>query len=567
MTVRKGGGRASGAGSDDVSSTGAVQGASLLVLNQIVARAVTFVANQVLLRFMTAQLLGVSTQLEVYYLSVIFFARESLRVAIQRQDSSSTTRNGSTTGSPTQAVVNLGYLSILLGLPLASIFGWMYLHSLSAATLASAPYLVPSLYLYALAAVVELLSEPAFVVMQARLQTKTRAAAEFIATFLRCAVTLGTAALWSGSSGRLGVLPFALGQLSYGLGLLAVYAWYGAGLATREGFSLLPRRIATSTTTTTTSKKDEKSVPKKDESSSFALSYFYRPTLQLASSMMAQNVVKHLLTQGDTFLVTALSDPTAQGVYALANNYGGLVARVILQPIEESSRNHFSKMLARPHRPKIPNPLLKSYLLLSLLITSLGPAAAPHLLSLAAGPRWAASPAGACLAAYMYYIPLLAVNGISEAFVVSVASEADLHRQSAWMTAFSLVFASAGFVFLRVLDMGAVGLVIANGINMGCRIVWCWVFIRGWFKDRGMRFGIQEVMPGPLGVAAGVVASGAVGRLVGRSTGEMGVRGAFVELVKVAGVAVPLVLVLAFSEREFLYSQYQSYIGRRQKSL
>ncbi len=537
---------------------GAVRGASLLILLQVVSRAIAFVANQLLLRFLTAQLLGVATQLEVYYLSVIFFARESLRVAIQRQDTLGPTEGKSATptsskdtsskdGKATanksaQAVVNLGYLSIALGIPLALTFGYLYLNSLSTSTLVSTPNLVLSLYIYALAAVVELISEPAFVVMQIRLQFGTRATAESIATFARCVVTLG-AAIWGARKGLdIGVLPFALGQLSYGAGLLLVYTWYGAGLAKREGFSLLPQRLTTP---------------------SFAVSYFYRPTLQLATSMQAQSIVKHILTQGDTFLVSILSTPTAQGVYALANNYGGLVARLLFQPIEESSRSYFSRLLAPSSSSTASSPvpsaqsarqastdlqsLLKLYSLLSLIITTLGPTAAPLLLSLIAGPKWAGSGAGTCLSAYMFYIPLLAFNGVAEAFVASVASEKEVHRQSAWMGAFSLGFAGAGFMFLRVLGMGAVGLVVANSINMACRIVWCGVFITGYFKRFRTEFEVLEVMPKPLGVLAGVVATQVLKRFMRAGSGEavgLGVRQVFEQLAKVAAVAVPFVVIL-----------------------
>lgn len=544
-------------------STRALRGASLLILLQVVSRAATFVANQVLLRFLTAQLLGVSTQLEVYYLSVIFFARESLRVAIQRQDSSAISTKNTKDGEgnkSAQAVVNLGYLSIALGIPLAFLFGWLYLNSLSSSTLASAPNLVVSLYIYAGAAVLELVSEPAFVVMQTRLQFGTRATAESVATFLRCAVTLGSA-VW-GSNHDLGVLPFALGQLSYGAGLLAVYAWHGTKLAKREAFSLLPRRI--------TGPPTEKPKHQPPETPPFILSYFYRPTIQLASSMMAQSVVKHILTQGDTFLVSILSTPTAQGVYALANNYGGLAARLVFQPIEESSRSYFSRLLA-PSEPTTtttssketpPQPqsepatnqahlalqsLLKSYLLLSLIITALGPTAASPLLSLVAGPRWAGSGAAACLAAYMWYIPLLAINGVAEAFVASVASEAEVHRQSAWMGVFSVVFGTAGFVFLRVLGWGAVGLVVANGINMACRIVWCAVFITRYFKGRGVRFEVLGVMPSPGAMLAGAVASQVVRRVVASAAlgqGPTNAREAVMELAKLAAVALPFVIVV-----------------------
>jgi oligosaccharide translocation protein RFT1 len=552
------------------SSTRALRGASLLILLQVVSRAITFVANQVLLRFLTAQLLGVSTQLEVYYLSVLFFSRESLRVAVQRQDSDSLrlaakggkdgeSRDNHVSNASTQAVVNLGYLAIALGIPLAFFFGWLYLGSLSTTTLASAPNLVVSLYIYALAAVVELVSEPAFVVMQNRLQFGTRAAAESTATFLRCIVTLGSA-VW-GANCDLGVLPFALGQLSYGFGLLAVYLWHGAGLAKREGFSLLPRRIFAQPVEAATKHQQP-------DQRAFILSYFYRPTLQLASSMMAQSVVKHILTQGDTFLVSILSTPTAQGVYALANNYGGLLARLVFQPIEESSRSYFSRLLAPASGPTPPSTaskqaepttataspahtalqslqsLLKSYLLLSLVITALGPAASGPLLALVAGPRWADSGAAACLSAYMWYVPLLAVNGVAEAFVASVASEAEVHRQSAWMGVFSVVFGLAGFVFLRVLEWGAVGLVVANGINMACRIVWCVGFVRGYFGRTGLRFEVLSVLPSPGAMLAAAVTSQVVKRVVASGTSPVGAREAIVELIKVAAVAVPFIIAV-----------------------
>lgn len=549
-----------------------VRGASLLILLQVFSRAVTFIANQLLLRFMTASLLGVSTQLEVYYLSVLFFARESLRVAIQRQgplSSESSSPPGKDTkpkqgdddkqnarAQETQAVVNLGYVAIILGLAVAALLGWMYLGSIPAATLLSTPYLVPSVYIYALASVLELLSEPAFVVMQVRLQFGARASAEGVATFGKCAVTLA-AAVWASRSGvELGVLPFALGQVAYGSGLLVTYTWYGTGLARSEGFSLLPRQLG--------------------KGKEYILSYFYQPTLNLASSMMVQSFVKHILTQGDTFLVSALSTPTAQGVYALANNYGGLAARLVFQPVEESSRNYYSRLLSSDGEPAPsaekqtsekddgassqggPRPsttaltqasenlttLLRFYTFASVPLLALGPTAAPLVLSLIAGPRWTASGAGEALAAYVYYIPLLAINGLAEGFVASVATEAQVHLQSAWMTAFSVLFGVSGYVFLSVLDWGAVGLVWANGINMAGRIVWAVWFIKRYFAQRGARWEVTALLPNPLAVLAAAVASQVVRRVVNSEIAGAGVKLVLGELVKVAGTAVPFLGVL-----------------------
>ncbi|KAK4194826.1 putative oligosaccharide translocation protein RFT1 [Triangularia verruculosa] len=534
-------------------STRVLRGASVLILLQIISRAITFIANQVLLRFLTAQLLGVSTQLEVYYLSVIFFARESLRVAIQRQDSSSfsdtTTTNKSSRqqNNGAQAVVNLGYLAIGLGVPLSFFFGWLYLNSLSTSTLESAPNLIVSLYIYALAAIIELLSEPAFMVMQTRLQFSTRAAAESIATFLRCTITLGSAVYGARHGLSLGVLPFALGQLSYGAGLLLVYLYRGSGLASRENFSLFPKTISSSG------------------------QYLHPPTLKLTSSLLSQSVLKHLLTQGDTFLVSILSSPTSQGVYALANNYGGLLARLVFQPIEESSRSYFSRLLSSSSEKQSTKPevtayqslcsLVKSYLFLSLIIISLAPVAAPLLLSLIAGPQWLTSGAGTTLSLYTYYIPLLAINGITEAFVSSVATESEVHRQSAWMAAFSFIFAWAGFITLKVLDMGAPGLVWANGVNMTCRILWCWWFITAWFSKRSVKVDLADVTPSGLGVGAAVVAGSVVRRL---AIGTAGVKEVLMGLGKIAGVAVVFLGILAFSERRFFISAFQAIKGRRQ---
>ncbi|KAL8350037.1 hypothetical protein RB598_005399 [Gaeumannomyces tritici] len=587
-------------------ASGALRGASLLILLQVASRAITFVANQLLLRFLTAQLLGVSTQLEVYYLSVLFFARESLRVAIQRQgdaqdraddaheddaktdaakDNAATVTAGAGPRSPaaadtarartTQAVVNLSYISILLGLVSAALLGVLYLGSIDGDTMASTPFLLPSFSIYAVAAMVELLSEPAFVVMQTRLQFGARATAESTATFARCVVTLGSAVVASRLRVEAGVLPFALGQLSYGLVLLAVYGWYGAVLAGKEGFSLLPKKLAAASSSSS--------------SSPYAMSFFYRPTLYLARSMIAQSLFKHLLTQGDTLLVTALSTPTAQGVYALANNYGGLVARLVFQPIEESSRSYFSRLLsqqgpgatdkttgneekekdkAAAHKASADlTVLLKLYSIFSVVVVALGPTAAPLLVGLVAGPRWAASGAGAVLAAYALYVPLLAANGVAESFVASVATEAEVRLQSAWMGAFSLAFGAAGFVFLRVLAWGAKGLVVANSINMACRIVWCAGFISRYFARAGVKFDLVEVRPSALTIGAAAVANQAARAVVGGSPlPGLAAKQIMIELVKIAGVAIVFIALVAIGERQFLLRCFETARGRRQKA-
>lgn len=245
----------------------------------------------------------------------------------------------------------------------------------------------------------------------------------------------------------------------------------------------------------------------------FFFSYFSRSLLSLSRSFFIQSLFKYALTQGDTFIISLLASPNVQGEYSLANNYGSLVARLILQPIEEISRNYFGKLLSttdkhsehaisRAHKSLLQ--LIYLYFIVSIFVVSLGPTAAPIVLKIIAGPRWAETGAGQLLALYCYYIPLLAVNGLTEAFVSSVATESELHYQTAWMLVFSIIFSGAAFLFLRVYQLGARGLLAANSLNMFFRIIWASIFIKSYVRRWQIDIKLRTLIPRPITVAAGV---------------------------------------------------------------
>ena len=247
----------------------------------------------------------------------------------------------------------------------------------------------------------------------------------------------------------------------------------------------------------------------------YILSYFSWPLLSLSGTFFVQSIMKHLLTQGDTLIITSLASLRAQGTYALASNYGGLIARLLLQPVEEVSRNYFGKALSAingaPSKEAVLNTrdqllrLLRVYILLSVCVVSVGPTTAPLLLEKVAGSRWATSGAGSVLAVYCYYIPLLAVNGLTEAFVSSVSTESELHRQTIWMVGFFFAFAGASFTSLRILHLEAEGLVWANALNMLLRIMWCTAFIKAYLRRYGAGLEMRMLLPRPITVAAGAV--------------------------------------------------------------
>ena len=263
------------------------QGATFLILLQILSRALTFIVNQILLRFLSPELLGISTQLELYSISVLYFARESLRVALQRQqigdDGDEGKRSdenedlggqqrqreieergngnggadngkiymaesygfGRSNRRRAQEAVNLSYIAVALGPPLAYLLATLYLQKVEARVLATS-YMHQSLRLYALAAILELAVEPCFVIAQQQMLYGVRASAEMSATLTRCILNCTLAAWASGAGKDLGALPFAVGQLSYALVLNVSYYGKIWSKAHTGSFSLFPRPLGSS---------------------------------------------------------------------------------------------------------------------------------------------------------------------------------------------------------------------------------------------------------------------------------------------------------------------------------
>ena len=321
----------------------------------------------------------------------------------------------------------------------------------------------------------------------------------------------------------------------------------------------------------------------------FWLSLFSQPLLNLSLSLTIQSSIKYVLTQGDFLLIASLASLQDQGAYALSSNYGGLIARMLFQPIEEASRNLFAKLCAptsaaekTKERQASGNGIaqanttltliLKFYSLISLVAFAAGPTAAPVLLSLVAGSRWSDTGAGEVLGCYCYYIPLLALNGVSEAFVAAVADNTQLYTQSIWMGGFFAAFAGSAYVFLRVLEMGAKGLVWANCVNMGCRILFNLSFVKSFFAKRGQvrflsprssselfangfvqAFDVTKILPSAVSIAVAAVVPG----IFKATTGLLSRYGIIGELARIGAITGLFVLVLALSERKFLVHVYK----------
>ena len=223
----------------------AASGTSYLIFIQLASRILTFGGNQILLRFLSPEVLGVAFQLELYSVTVLYFSRESLRVALQRQPQPTRKPDARDAvqgrGLQSQKIVNASYIALAIGLPLTAILGF-YVSQRSSAV--STPWFQESLQLYAIAIVLEILSEPAFVIIQERSLYKARAASETVASCAKCFTACLCACVCNQLMGKdVGVLPFAIGQMAYGMFVFRGYLLSVRDSHVRDDFSLQVKEI------------------------------------------------------------------------------------------------------------------------------------------------------------------------------------------------------------------------------------------------------------------------------------------------------------------------------------
>lgn len=371
-----------------------------------------------------------------------------------------------------EKTLRLAHVPFMIGIPLAlaSYVG----HTWSASEETSRqPYFSVALGMYAFSAVVELLTEPMHNLAQAQSRTNLRLRAEGLGVVLRTAVTFLVLLFdyQTGLNGRLALIGFSLGQLTYALVAVAIYAsHYGFGKLWPDVSGLKSPKTSL------------------DQGS-----------LKVAKEMTWQSLIKLFLSEGDKVLLLWLVNLQDQGGYAVASNYGSLIARIVLMPLDEATRVFFAKAVSatpsssdEPHSkedPTIPVPhfftnLLRTILTSSLLLLTLAPPYLPHVLSLLLPARYASTSAPSILHAWIFYIPFLALNGVLEAFYSAVADAKALARQSRYMILFSAVFIGSATLLFKLTNLGDASLIYANIVGMGARIIFCSAYADGWFKAR-----------------------------------------------------------------------------------
>ncbi|GCC36195.1 hypothetical protein chiPu_0014687 [Chiloscyllium punctatum] len=291
-------------------------------LNKVLFRLLSFLLNAYTMRYVSKETIGiVNVRLTLLYSTVVFLAREAFRKACLNVG----------VEQKWAQVINLLWLTVPLGVLWSLLLGWVWLHLVTTPDPALIPHYEVGVAAFGLSAIVELLSEPLWILAQVHMLVRLKVIAESLAIVAKCVLTVLCVTIvphW-------GLYIFSVAQLLYSGCLLTCYVLYfmkyiGSQEAQRKSFPL--------STVSDVLPKYHCNQPIIDLRLAVLTWSFYK-----------QSFLKQILTEGERYVMTFLNvlNFGDQGVYDVVNNLGSLVARFMFLPIEESFYVFFVKVLER----------------------------------------------------------------------------------------------------------------------------------------------------------------------------------------------------------------------------
>jgi len=213
-------------------------------------------------------------------------------------------------------------------------------------------------------------------------------------------------------------------------------------------------------------------------------------------------VLKHILTESDKALLSFTVSSKDIGVFAVAHNYGSLVARTVFAPIEQNARLVFARTATSIKTKKevdtlasVLSGIIRIVLILGLGAAIFGPTLTRPLIYVLLNRKstWNDNDrisVSTTLDMYCPYLLVLALNGVSEGFLHTAALPSQIFRINCGLIISSGVFISSIWIANQWynLKIGPIEVVIANATGMLIRVLWNFFHIRDCFQDPKISF-------------------------------------------------------------------------------
>jgi len=470
-----------------MTTTTVLSSAKWTLIAAIFQKVLSFVLNNYLISIVGPAILGQSAiQFELILSTLLFLSREGIRVAVVRETI--------IVDEDRQTLIDLSWIPSFI----------IFLSIIVIVTVF--PYYNSTvILLYCIGAFLESLSEPFYNSFQNALEVTARIRSETIGLLIKSIVTIVAVAYI-----RLEVEGFGYAQVSYGAVYFLTMLSYTSvsKITTENGSPILItsfrpdfQRLLTCLVQSVKYRISSLISPKPIQEPAYTLSITSQRMCSTAYNAFFSVFLKHWLTEADKVTLSIFTTHHDQGLYAVSNNYGSLVARLLFLPLEDSSRLVFAKtateftnsvtstsknkhqqaLLALTSLKSVLIKLLALLTAIGILFPVFGVAYMDIFVRFVLGMKWQGLETVRTLQTYCFYILFLGINGISEAFVQSVTPHSSFGRLNKGLILSSIAFTAVAIPSMRV--FGTRGVILANIASMVTRIGYNMIWIHEIFNN------------------------------------------------------------------------------------